>query len=176
MKLQGEPLLIISADAANCVAMWDRVLISMWQGEMTHETCEQLSKAASQFSSENGRGPLSCLTIIGSDCPPPREKVRVQLTTVYQELTTASIHHYWVAEGSPARAALFLGVGLALSSAAAAPLDLKFALSVDEASQLIAPMLSSASGRAPVLRSIVEQVRAHVRQHHLGRRESGAPG
>jgi len=159
----GEPLIIRASDQAHCFATWDRLLINMWLGEMTLDAAQELVGAARRFVADSEGLPLSCLSIVGSDCPPPREKVRVQLATTCRELEAASVEQIWVAEGSQSRAALLLGVGLAVSTAASPTLRLKFAVTVYEAAEMIAPRLSGASGRAPVLRSIVDQVRSHMR-------------
>jgi len=158
----GEPLIIVSSDADHCFATWDRVLINVWRGEMTLSAAERLKEAARRFIRDGKDQPLSCLSVIDSHCSAPREKVRVELARVYSELDAASVQHVWVAEGSPSRAALVLGVGLTLSTAPAPPLQLKFAVSVQEAAQMIAPRLSETSGRDAVLRSIVGQVRFHL--------------
>lgn len=158
----GEPLIIRASDRDYCFATWDRVLLAIWLGEMTPNAAQELLEAARRFVADNQELPLSNLSIVGSQCPPPREKVRVQLATVCRELEAAGVEQVWVAEGSQSRAALLLGVGLAVSTAASATLRLKFAVTVYEAAEMIAPRLSGASGRAPVLRSIVDQVRSHM--------------
>jgi len=134
----------------------------MWLGEMTPEAAREQLAAARRFIADNQGLPLSCLSIVGSHCPPPREKVRVQLATTCRELEAANVEQIWVAEGSQSRAALVLGVGLAVSTAASPTLRLKFAVTVYEAAEMIAPRLSGASGRVPVLTSIVDQVRSHM--------------
>lgn len=158
----GEPLIIRASERDYCFATWDRVLISMWLGEMTPEAAREQLAAARRFIADNQGLPLSCLSIVGSHCPPPREKVRVQLATTCRELEAANVEQIWVAEGSQSRAALVLGVGLAVSTAASPTLRLKFAVTVYEAAEMIAPRLSGASGRVPVLTSIVDQVRSHM--------------
>jgi hypothetical protein len=158
----GEPLIIRVSDRDYCFATWDRVLINIWLGEMTLNAAQELLTAARRFVADNQGLPLSCLSIVGSHCPPPREKVRVLLATTCRELEAASVEQVWVAEGSPSRAALLLGIGLAVSTAASATLRLKSAVTVYEAAEMIAPRLSGASGRATVLRSIIDQVRSHM--------------
>jgi hypothetical protein len=134
----------------------------MWLGEMTPSAAQELVGVARLFVADSEGLPLSSLSIVGSHSPPPTEKVRIQLATAYRELEAAGVQQVWVAEGSRSRAALVLGVGLAVSTAASSSLRLKFAISVYEAAEMIAPRLSSASGRAPVLASIVDQVRSHM--------------
>jgi hypothetical protein len=158
----GEPLIIRASDRDYCFATWDRVLINMWLGEMTVSATEELLATARRFIADNAGLPLSCLSIVGSHCPPPREKVRVLLATICRDLEAAGVEQVWVAEGSQSRAALLLGVGLAVSTAASPTLRLKFAVTVYEAAEMIAPRLSGASGRVPVLTSIVDQVRSHM--------------
>jgi hypothetical protein len=158
----GEPLIIRASERDYCFATWDRVLISMWLGEMALEAAQAQLTAARRFVADNQGVPLSCLSIVGSHCPPPREKARVQLATTCRELEAAGVEQIWVAEGSESRAALVLGIGLAVSTAASPTLRLKFAVTVYEAAEMIAPRLSGASGRVPVLTSIVDQVRSHM--------------
>lgn len=158
----GEPLIIRAGERDYCFATWDRVLINMWLGEMTPNAAQELLVTARRFVADNAALPLSCLSIIGSHCPAPRESVRVQLATTCRELEAAGVEQVWVAEGSQSRAALVLGVGLAVSTAASSTLRLKFAVTVYEAAEMIAPRLSGASGRVPVLTSIIDQVRSHM--------------
>lgn len=128
---------------------------------MTLAAAARLQGVAERFVAENEGEPLSALSVIASTAPAPPERVRVQLASAYRTLDAANVQHIWVAEGGSSRSALMLNVGLTLSAAPAAPLQLKFAASVHEAAEMIAPCLSHASGRAPVLKSIVEQVRWH---------------
>lgn len=158
---QGEPLIIQSSDQQHCFATWDRVLISLWRGEMSLLAANSLSVVVARFIAEGAGQPLAALSVIASTAPAPPERVRVQLASAYRALDAAGIQHIWVAEGGPSRSSLMLSVGLTLSAAPAPPLQLKFAVSVHEAAEVIAPSLSQASGRAPVLKSIVEQVRWH---------------
>lgn len=158
---QGEPLIIQSSDPQHCFATWDRVLISLWRGEMTLAVATRLLPVVERFVRDNEGQPLAALSVIASTAPAPTERVRVQLACAYRALDAAAAQHIWVAEGGSSRSALMLNVGLSLSAAPAPPLQLKFAASVHDAAEVIAPSLSHASGRAPVLKSIVDQVRWH---------------
>lgn len=159
---QGAPLIVRASDQDHCFATWDRVLINMWLGAMTLSAAQELISVAHHFVTENAAQPLSCLSIVGSHSPPPTEKVRVELSKAYSELAAAAVQQVWVAEGSQSRAALVRAVALSVSTAAASLLRFEFAVSVYEAAEMIAPLLSDGSGRAPVLGSIVEQVRSHM--------------
>jgi hypothetical protein len=159
---QGAPLIIRVSDQAHCFATWDRVLINMWLGEMTLPAAHELLGVARQFIADNAGQALSCLSIVGSHSPPPTDKVRVELSRAYSELAAAAVQQVWVAEGSQSRAALVRAVALSVSTAAASLLRFEFAVSVYEAAEMIAPLLSNGSGRAPVLGSIVDQVRSHM--------------
>lgn len=156
---QGEPLIIQSSERQHCFATWDRVLISLWRGDMTLEAAAELQRVVERFVKGSDGQPLAALSVIASTAPAPPERVRVQLASAYRALDAAGVQHIWVAEGGSSRSALMLNVGLTLSAAPALPLQLKFAASVHEAAEMIAPSLSQASGRATVLKSIVEQVR-----------------
>ncbi len=158
---QGDPLIIQSADPQHCFATWDRLLISLWRGEMSVEIAASLGPIVERFVAGNAGQPLSALSILASTAPAPPERVRLQLASAYRALDAAGVQHIWVAEGGPSRSSLMRSVGLTLSAAPAPPLQLELVSSVQEAAELIAPSLSPASGRAPVLKSIVEQVRWH---------------
>ncbi|RYZ10313.1 MAG: hypothetical protein EOO73_01695 [Myxococcales bacterium] len=158
---QGEPLIIQSSHPQHCFATWDRVLINLWRGDMELEAATHLQSVVDRFVRTNDGQSLAALSIIASTAPAPPERVRVRLASAYRSLEAAGVRHVWVAEGGSSRSALMLSVGLTLSAAPALPLQLKFAASVHEAAEMIAPCLSRASGRATVLKSIVEQVRWH---------------
>jgi hypothetical protein len=128
---------------------------------MTLQAASELRSIVERFVADKEGQPLAALSVIASTAPAPPERVRVQLSSAYRALNAANVEHIWVAEGGSSRSALMLNVGLSLSVAPAPPLQLKFAASVHEAAELLAPSLSQASGRAPVLKSLVEQVRRH---------------
>src|SRR4051812_15889473 len=96
---QGEALIIRASDRDHCFATWDRLLINMWLGEMSLNAAQELLGAARHFVADNRGLPLSCLSIVGSRCPPPREKVRVQLAATCRDLEAAGVEQVWVAEG-----------------------------------------------------------------------------
>ena len=161
---QGAPLIIRASDQAHCFATWDRVLINIWLGEMSLPAAHELLGVARHFMADNTGQSLSSLSIVGSHSPPPTEKVRMELSHAYSELAAGTVKQVWVAEGSQSRAALVRAVALSVSTAAASLLRFDFALSVYEAAEMIAPFLSNGSGRAPVLGSIVDQVRSRMEE------------
>jgi hypothetical protein len=160
--MQGESVVVRSIDPNHCFATWDRVLIQMWRGEATLRAAEALLKVAQSFIAERTGEPLNCLSIVGSQSPPPNGKVRAILADCYRALEPKVIQQIWVAEGSHSRAALVRGVGLTVSTSAPSPLPLRFALSMDEAAQLLAPHLSTPTNGAERLKAAVDWVRSRL--------------
>ena len=74
------PLPVVqSIDQAHCFATWDRVLIQMWQGVATLAAADDLLRVARLFLTNSDGGPLSCLSIVGSQSHAPSDKVRERL-------------------------------------------------------------------------------------------------
>ena len=67
-----------------------------------------------------------------------------------------------VAEGSGFRASLVRGVGLALTTLMPHRIPFKFVATVDEAVDHLAPKLRVTSGGSPVLKAVVERLRADM--------------
>jgi hypothetical protein len=134
----------------------------MWRGEATLGAAEALGKVAQTFIAERPGEPLNCLSIVGSQSPPPNGKVRALLSDCYRALEPKVVQQIWVAEGSQSRAALVRGVGLTVSTSAPSPLPLRFAMSMDEAAQLLAPHLSNPAKGAAQLKAAVDWVRSRL--------------
>ena len=149
---------IKSLTADHCFAIWDRVLILIWRGEVTDEGVAQLTKTGASFT-QSLDGTLACLAIVEATSPPPRETVRKQLAAFHRGLGARMPAQIVLAEGSSFRAALVRSVGVALSAISPSSLPFKFAATFEEAAALIAPFLSASAGGAVGLGVAVRELR-----------------
>jgi hypothetical protein len=133
-------------DQQHGVATFDRLLLQVWRGECTARALTGLGEVGRALLARHAGRTCCSLSVIESRSPPPGERVRPLLSAVYRELAPGMRHQLFVAEGSGFRAALVRGVGLAVSALAPSLLPFKFAGSVEEAAQIIAPDLSPEAG------------------------------
>jgi hypothetical protein len=150
---------IVAQDPDHCIAVWQQTVIHIWRGQPTVETVAKMVATCNDLIS-TGRAPVTCLGIVERSSPPPEEPVRAALAQWSRDVVPKMVGAVFVAEGSGFRAALVRGVGLALTTLMPHRIPFKFVTNVDEAIDHLAPKLPVASGGAPVLRSVVERLRA----------------
>lgn len=110
----------------------------------------------------NGKGPVTCIGIVERSSPPPEPPVRAALATWSRDVVPRMAGAVLVAEGSGFRASLVRGVGLALTTLMPHRIPFKFVATVEEAVDHIAPKVRVTSGGAPVLRGVIERLRADM--------------
>ncbi len=150
-------------DKDHCVAVWDRVLIQVWQLATTASAVVELEKIARAYITEQ-KGPISSMAVVERTSPPPGDEVRSLLSRFYRELAPQMNQQIVVAEGGGFRGAIVRAVGVTLSTLSPGTLPFRFVGSVQEASSLIAPHLSRLAGGEPALRRVVEGIREESRK------------
>ena len=152
---------IRALEASHCIAIWDRVLLSIWRLEVTAKAVRDMHEIGARFVAET-RGPLCALSIVEPTSPAPGEKLRASLSAFYRELAPSTKQQIVLPEGSSFRVALVRSVGVALSAIARGSLPFKFVGSVEEAGALISPYLSPSAGGAEGLQRAIREVRAKL--------------
>ena len=154
--------IIRTLDRDHCVATWDRVLIQVWRGAVTHEAVRDLERVAQTFLNEGGAKKISSVSLVERSSPAPTDEVRGELSKFYRELAPNAHEAIVVAEGSGFRGALVRGVGVTLSMLAPRALPFKFVGSIPEATAAIAPHLTASAGGASGLQAALEEVRSEL--------------
>lgn len=152
---------IVFKDPDFCIAVWQQTVIHVWRGAPTPENVATMVRTCNELLG-NGRGPVTNLGIVERSSPPPEQPVRAALAEWSRDVVPKMAGAVLVAEGSGFRAALVRGVGLALTTLMPHRIPFKFVGSLEEAVEHLAPKLRPASGGAPALKTVVEQLRADM--------------
>lgn len=150
-------------DRDHCIALWDRVLVQVWQLATTQIAVAQLEVIARAFIAQSS-GPISSIAIVERTSPPPEDSVRDLLSKFYRDLAPQMKEQIVVADGGGFRGAIVRAVGLTLSTLAPRTLPFRFVGSVTEATALVAPHLSRTSGGEVALRRVVDGIREESRK------------
>lgn len=151
------------AGSGYVVATWDRVFINIWRGAATPRAVSGMADQARLWVQELNGQRCGHLAIIESSSPAPDDRARVLLSAFFREVTANMGQPLFVAEGSGFRIAWVRGVILALSALAPQLLPFKFASSMEEASEVLEPVLTPGAGGAAGLLQAVELCRAQLR-------------
>ncbi|HEY3493687.1 MAG TPA: hypothetical protein VGK73_03330 [Polyangiaceae bacterium] len=152
---------IVFKNSDFCLAVWQQTVIYIWRGPSTLENLAMKVQACNELIA-NGRGPVTCIGIVERSSPPPEAPVRAALAAWSRDVVPKMAGAVLVAEGSGFRASLVRGVGLALTTLMPHRIPFKFVATVEEAVAHLAPKLRVASGGAPMLKSVIERLRADM--------------
>jgi hypothetical protein len=150
-------------DKDHCVAVWDRVLVQIWHFATTVSAVAQLDTIARAYIAQV-KAPISSIAIVERTSPPPGDEVRALLSKFYRDLAPQMSQQIVVADGGGFRGAIVRAVGLTLSTLSPGTLPFRFVGSVQEATALVAPHLSTGAGGEMALRRIVEGIREESRK------------
>jgi hypothetical protein len=153
-------------DKDHCVALWDNVLIQVWQFATTPTAVVELDTIARAFIAQLG-GPICSIAVIERTSPPPKDDVRALLAKFYRELAPQMSQQIVVADGGGFRGAIVRAVGVTLSALAPRALPFRFVGSVPEATTLVRPHLSPRAGGEAALQRVLGEIRDGSRKAAL---------
>jgi len=146
-------------DTDHCVVTWERVLIQVWRYTPTRLAVIELEQIAAAFIAAQPSCRISSIDLIEATSPSPNRQARADLARFFRELAPHVDESIVVSLGGGLRGAVIRGVGVGLSSMTPGGLSFRFAGTVAQAAQLVAPYLSPEAGGAAALESAIEQAR-----------------
>ena len=159
MEKTRTPAHVIAQDDAFCLARWYDTGLSVYRGAATVAHVQQTIALCEQMLRDSSKR-ITFVSIIERTSPAPAESTRRQLASWSSNQVPRMAAAVLVAEGGGFRGALVRGVGVALTALAPHKVPFKFASTVVEAGDLLAPHISSAHGGALELRLAIAELRA----------------
>ena len=161
--MAGTEWVVRAQDKDHCIALWDNVLIQIWQFATTPTAVVALDTIARAFIADRG-GPICSIAVVEKTSPPPKDQVRTLLAKFYRELAPQMSQQIVVADGSGFRGAMVRAVGVTLSALAPRALPFRFVGSIPEATALVAPYLSTHAGGEATLQRVLGEIREGSRK------------
>lgn len=161
------PATILTLDRDHCIAVWNRTLIQIWRRATTAAAAQQMCETARTFAASQP-DKISILFVIEAASEVPGDQARKGLTKFLGEVGPRTSCMVAVPEGGSFRAAIVRSIGVA-AGAVLLRFPLKFAATVEEGIDTLAPDLPPAPAGVEGLRSAVAQLRAHLAEHDAKR-------
>lgn len=156
MQSSKAPIRIVAQDRDHMVAVWQDTVISIYSGAATLQHVLNVSNACKSLL-EKRSARVTYLSVIERSSPAPTETVRRALAVWSRDVVTKLAAAVIVAEGGGFKNAIVRGVGVALTVLAPHQVPFKFASTVQEGANLLAPWLHAVgSGPADLIAAIAE--------------------
>ena len=146
-------------DSDHCIVTWEHVLIQVWRYTPTRQAVLELEQIAAAFIAAQQSGRISSIGVVEPTSPSPNRHARAQFGRFFRAIAPHVDESIVVPLGGGLRGAVIRGVGVGLSSMTPGGLSFRFAGTVAQAAQLVAPYLSPEAGGAAALESAIEQAR-----------------
>jgi hypothetical protein len=155
------PATLRELDADHCIATWNRTLIQIWRRGWTASAMAEARRIGRLFIAEQPQ-PIALLLIVEASAQVPSAPARKELGQFIEETASAMACAVVVSEGGEFRAAVVRAVKDSLQHVMRGPGFYKFAATVDEAVDHMAPHLGPAPGGPEDLRQALTALRAQI--------------